>query len=339
MKNVSPPEVIKISYEKDSKASEDVNRNLSDNPRKQTDSVKLWFSGPVNDQPKWSYLRYDKKASMTKMFHFELHWFVCDAWLMEDFVNYLYRRCSSFGLRIVQVPESFYTPNLRIHPFRAQLYVPILTNEKLKSIVSLYPTRSPVTVMENLFIRSESEKWIRDDPQYTDWKTIDAPAVLPVEHGKSQLSDMLSDLGHKPTGNSLTLQSTSSRRSLPDIKLSAVRRNTSNHQEQNVMKSYYGKIGIVTTTSAKSTPSRQYMHRNGFAALRVGTEGVVWLLNTSAKVNDINTPIEEKRTIALSAYKQFSERCMITSLCVEITIEIIEEAMTLAKAIEERSLI
>jgi len=85
--------------------------------------IKIWLQGPHHCNPKWCFLKYDTNLSIYRAFHIELHWLSCDSWLMDEYVNILFRRCSSWSLRIAQIPEFFCTANLNIHPFRAQPFI------------------------------------------------------------------------------------------------------------------------------------------------------------------------------------------------------------------------
>lgn len=66
----------------------------------------IWFDGPGTDNPKWAFLRYDGSTNINRAFHLEIHWNSCDSWLLEEFVAVLFRRCASFGLKLVQVQYS-----------------------------------------------------------------------------------------------------------------------------------------------------------------------------------------------------------------------------------------
>jgi hypothetical protein len=70
----------------------------------------------------WIYFKYDRNLYSYKIFHIEIQWFVCDSWLIDDFVTLLYRRCGGFELRC-QTPSYFNSDNLNIHPFRPAPYI------------------------------------------------------------------------------------------------------------------------------------------------------------------------------------------------------------------------
>jgi hypothetical protein len=112
--------------------------------KKKNLNVKFWLRRPStngsgsgsgsggadnHDSPQWAYLRCEDTYSMRKVFHLEIYWIVCIASLMDDFVNMLFRRCGSWGLRLIQIPEFFCVANLQMHPFRGnpQIFVPEIT--------------------------------------------------------------------------------------------------------------------------------------------------------------------------------------------------------------------
>lgn len=183
-------------------------------------NVKFWLRRPgsgssssvYHDSPQWAYLRCEDSFSMRKAFHLEIYWIVCIASLMDDFVNMLFRRCGSWGLRLIQVPEFFCVANLQMHPFRGnpQIVVPKLSCVKYRSPYSLLGSNeresdtikteekevhsdillrdyiSPTQLIERLILQSpyrynrdteieEANDWILDDKQRTDWEAMGLP--------------------------------------------------------------------------------------------------------------------------------------------------------------------
>jgi hypothetical protein len=39
-------------------------------------------------KPSWIYFKYDRNLYSYKIFHTETQWFVCDSWLIDDFVHF-----------------------------------------------------------------------------------------------------------------------------------------------------------------------------------------------------------------------------------------------------------
>lgn len=76
--------------------------------------VKVFLREPTHPNPKWIYVRVDPFFELHRSFHIEIHWLVCDSWLLEDYVTLLFRRCNGWGIRIVQTPEYFHTSNLQV---------------------------------------------------------------------------------------------------------------------------------------------------------------------------------------------------------------------------------
>ena len=76
--------------------------------------LKVFLREPSHPNPKWIYIRVDPIFDIRKSFHIEIHWLACDSWLLEDYITLLFRRCSGWGIRIVQTPEYFHTSNLQV---------------------------------------------------------------------------------------------------------------------------------------------------------------------------------------------------------------------------------
>lgn len=76
---------------------------------------KLYLKGSTrHENPKWIYMRCDNIFDVKKAYHIQLHWLVCDALLIEDFITGLFRKCFSWNIRIIQTPEFFRTSNLQV---------------------------------------------------------------------------------------------------------------------------------------------------------------------------------------------------------------------------------
>ena len=89
--------------------------------------LKVFLRDPSHPNPKWIYLRVDSIFDIRKCFHIEIHWVACDSWLLEDYITLLFRRCSGWGIRIVQTPEYFHTSNLQVLQMRCVILVRIST--------------------------------------------------------------------------------------------------------------------------------------------------------------------------------------------------------------------
>lgn len=66
-------------------------------------NTTLWLKGPRASNPKWAYLSHDEYIRPNRVFHLDLQWLACDSWLLEEFITLLFRRCTGWGIRIVQV--------------------------------------------------------------------------------------------------------------------------------------------------------------------------------------------------------------------------------------------
>ena len=132
------------------------------------DTAKLILRTAKQGNPAWVYCRYDKTAFTYKALHLEFHWVACDAWLIDDMLTVLYRRCAKWGLRICQVPQYYSTDDLNVHPFRALPFIPI-TKSTRESIPSVFPTT--LRTVERL-IFSRRNGWLFDNEYRTDWNAL-----------------------------------------------------------------------------------------------------------------------------------------------------------------------
>ena len=111
----------------------------------------LWLRGKNTPQPRWIYFKHDELIKPGRVFHMSFHWMACDSWLTEDLVSALFRRSTSFSIRVVQTSEFFYTANLQLNPFRAQ---PLIFVTAPTTYLSLDPTAvyaAVATVVEKLY--------------------------------------------------------------------------------------------------------------------------------------------------------------------------------------------
>ena len=127
------------------------------------------------------------------MYHLDVRWIACDSWLMDEFVNILFRKCASLGIRIVQTSEFFCTANLHLHPFRAQPYIPLHMPETMHKVNIRRPSSSLsqitatttatdddnnvtypdiVKLAERFYFQANVADWIVDNDQKTDWKAL-----------------------------------------------------------------------------------------------------------------------------------------------------------------------
>jgi hypothetical protein len=302
--------------------SENSKRRIKRNTKK----TKLWLQKPTekekdgnhNDDvqkrealrnrneidPKWVYLIYDSSVKTSRIIHFSLQWVVCDSWILDDFMNVLFRRCSTWGLRLAQIPEYFCTSNLNIHPFRPNpfLYVPQLD----KAYQEMYKYLSATRVVERLFFNNEHEPskdlWVQDHDHSTDWEGIAQETTT-----------------HAYTATALGQGDHSTD-------------DTSFHTQTNgpwKPSSRYPQIKPKDT---------QYFHRMCLASVRVGMHGFVWLMNSTARVSDLLLRDDQKINAAYSQMTDFSRFCESAGVCYGLVVEIIEKdffAMDFFKAMEE----
>ena len=202
------------------------------NSRKNDQNIRLWLRRPnskgastnIIDQPQWVYARCEGTYCLRKVFHLDIHWIACIASLVDDFINMLFRRCGSWGLRLIQIPEFFCVSNLQMHPFRGnpQIFVPNLTTleytalsvsaeghwihtteKKTISEAVLYNDYiSPTHLIERVLLLAELRynkdkginevnDWVPDEKQRTDWSAMGLPE--PPCHLKERCPNLLPD--------------------------------------------------------------------------------------------------------------------------------------------------
>ena len=234
--------------------------------------IKIWLQGPHHCNPKWCFLKYDKNLSISRAFHIELHWLSCDSWLMDEYVNILFRRCSSWSLRIAQIPEFFCTANLDVHPFRAQPFinVPCAYSSYYVNSTDNNSWLSIVTLIEVLYFREKAQGWIEDEERYTNWETVKDDGEINENTTKKEVA------------SNIKKQDT--------LKDMIVDRNKDRNNKNLSWLFSRGK-------SQKREKNNQYVHRLGFACVRVSRSGFVWLLNSAGRVSDISSTKEIPKKI------------------------------------------
>lgn len=335
-----------ISMDRTYSASDDATYtsvpSASARPAARANVVRIWLKPPHTATPKWAFLKHDAATSIRRAFHLELHWLVADSWLLDDFVNVMFRRCSAWGLRIAQVPEFFCSAKLQVHPFRAQPYIPVpLWSAKLPELnsghresnlaaLSALGYSSPVKFVEKFFFVDRPDRWIEDDSRATDWQALGLPSP-----------EYSQDFVTRPSiGINSSSLSKAMRQDIAPFSFLSDSILRSNH------KSASGNSrGIASGVSASSEhPSRaaaivnearkrranldrQYMHRMAYACVRVGAMGVVWLLNSSARLNDVGHNKDEVRSQAMATLKELQSYCNAVGFVSGMLIDIIETSM------------
>jgi len=293
------------------------------------DIITLWLRQPKveNKNPNWANLKHDTVVSINKIFHIEIHWLVCDSWLMEEFINILYRRSSNFGLRIIQIPEFFCTSNLQIHPFRSQPYIKLASTEFYENFISILNYKSPTLIIENLYFKEEYHEWIRDDSQETNWNHYG----LPNYSDQSQLTLLFKD--EPSTSNRGTISPSHTNQVTESLQTNDSSYSNSALQViEKVFTSFAPNLSNFKPRKMTKQPlkvyDKQYCHRRGFAAVRFGSQGFVWLLNTGVRVNDITQSSDEKKQEAIKTLANFQSICESISLNYEIVLEIVESTLS-----------
>lgn len=326
--------------------------------------ARLWLSNP-GPNPKWVYIRCDNEYNLDNAFHIELSWIACDSWLLDDWVNKLFRRCSSYNLRLVQLPEFFYSSNIQLHSFRAQPFIPIPRSYRGQS--SADDDLAAALVVERIYLRQNSLDWIEDNEQYTDWKSVDVP--IPLNHYELHHRKHLNlDLNGTPLSSVTDLETilemqtssiTPPSTPLPAPAVSALTESLAKAKERKesepeplqALKLPANSVdgdGLQTATRShiKERPvpqkDRQYILRLGNGGVRVGNNGFVWLLNAAAKTNDIPAVTsgattsnsaapamitsDEKKDMGLAKLMEFHILCTDVGICLDLLMETIDSA-------------
>ncbi len=299
----------------------------STNNSKNYNVVKIWLQGPNHSNPKWAFFKYDGCASMNRAFKLEFHWLACDSWLMDDFVNILHRRCTSWSLRMAQIPEFFCTSNLQVHPFRAQPYIQVpstfVNNVHMSGLWSI----TAVLLVESLYFKDDKTEWIEHQEQHTDWEGLGLPVPYyndtsgnkNMNATKKVTSSLSLNLSGDNVGRSFSPSNTFSVSLLHEVE-SSIAINSS-ITANNYSKPFVGN----TIRRSRTTTDRQYMHRKGFACVRIGAQGFVWLLNSAGRVSDLNVVTTKELAMKkLHELKKFSE---MIGIIYDILIETFENSM------------
>jgi hypothetical protein len=146
------------------------------------------MQGPVHENPKWLYVKYDSVFNPSRVFHIEFYWLSSakkyvsfglkcfsggEALAIEELLNQWFRRGTKLGLKLVQIPEYFCEANLQIHPFRAQPYIAPMFPQDDGSVESqqlaLINLKIRSLHVEKTVLADCPNEWIRDEDRKTDW--------------------------------------------------------------------------------------------------------------------------------------------------------------------------
>ena len=89
--------------------------------------------------------------------------------------------------------------------------------------------------------------------------------------------------------------------------------------------SNYGKTFVGNTIRRLRSTDRQYMHRKGFACVRIGAQGFVWLLNSAGRVTDLN--VVTTKELAMKKLHELKKYSEMIGIIYDILIETFENAM------------
>ena len=178
--------------------------------------------------------------------------------------------------------------SFQIHPFRPLPRVNL-------PFADPHQYSSCVLVVERLFFIERSGTWVADGAYLTDWRNL---GTAPPEYVHE---DMSSNDGRGKT----TISALSDSISL----LGAM--------------SKRGERG----SRPPRVPDRQYIHRTGYAAVRLGPQGFIWMPNLAPRASESITTVEEKREIANSTLSELDAFCEKCGICFMILIDVIERSV------------
>jgi hypothetical protein len=270
--------------------------------------LKIWLAGgpkhPAISSPQWAYFVCPKTYSYEQVFHFRLEWIVCIGSLLEKLVSALFRRFSSLPLRIIEIPEYYCSSNLRVHPFRVP---PVFKNPTpnfppdgvARLALKEYPSRS--AIVERLLLRDFHPDWIPDQQQETKWEGLGVTALHKSEPSAAFPGDSEQQAGGGRVRNPLPIES--------------------------LLRSSNVSGGVVYPSMRRGVQTRvfdkQYMHRKGYAVLRVGADAIVWLPCSAPRVSDSTTSKAESLLLLQSFTRAYSG----VAICYDLTLLIIERSL------------
>jgi len=130
----------------------------------------------------WINVMCDAQLDPYSVYHIEIHWLVCSARNVREFVQSLYRKCQQLNLNIITIPEYSRSNDLQVHPFIAHPFIclpPVAIVHEL--------------VEESLVVRLD---FVADDERPTNWKemgVVDDCDVIPhLSAAESALTTSLS---------------------------------------------------------------------------------------------------------------------------------------------------
>lgn len=246
---------------------------------------------------------------------------------------------------------------MHLHPFRLHPFisVPILEESSLftgqdvvgieKDLRSEYvPT---VNKLEKWLLIECKSEWIPDDNQTTNWSAIglnepdcDMGKVCPnlvTQFKRKVVIDpqaTVEDCGEQMFCNSLHIEMASPQEYI-------ARSADHARNSRNIASKQFGDMSKIDQPLYSKPPpilqrrqkrhvhyDRQYMQRMGYAAVRIGASGFLWLESSVPKANDSTTSSsDEKKEIC--AFKQFDfrKKCSSHQICYELVILILETSM------------
>jgi hypothetical protein len=260
--------------------------------------LKIWLAGgpkqPALSSPQWAYLVCPKTYSAHRVFHLRLEWIVCIGGLLEKLVSAIFRRFSALPLRIIEVPEYYCSSDLQVHPFRAP---PIFRNSATTS--NCFPPMS--AVVERLLLTDLHPDWISDQRQETKWESCGVTSPSPQKVAASFAPATGAATGPNEVRNS-RLRATN----------------------------ISGGGAYLTMRRGTRVFDKQFMHRKGYAVLRIGKDAIAWLPCSVPRVSDCQTSKEE----SLLVLRNFSESYARVALCLETALWILELSLKACDVVE-----
>jgi hypothetical protein len=313
---------------------------------KQFNIFKCNMRGPRHENPNWLYIKYDAVIYPFRAFHIFLHWFVCDSWLVDEFCNVLFRRCTKWGLRLSHIPGYFAQQNLNIHPFRPLLCIQVPPMSVSVPVVHC----TPVRLIERIFFSRENG-WIFDSERATEWTKIGLPTpnyldrdrdLLLTDDAEAVTAALVAAQGPNNNTNNnnnnnnpsllssklLTASLSSITKSFQRIAQPVQRSNTLTHDDSHLDNP--SPLSFLHKAN-NHRQDRQYTFNLGLATVRMGASGFLWLPCASAKVSDVTIPPEERSEIACRKQAELQSFVVAAVDCYEILLDVLDRVLDLVE--------
>jgi hypothetical protein len=70
------------------------------------------------------------------------------------------------------------------------------------------------------------------------------------------------------------------------------------------------------------------VHRSGYASVRLGPEGFVWMPNMAPRTSETNTSIEERRESATATLRELESFCEACGICYSLLTDLVDNCLS-----------